>query len=472
MMDFWKQTVSLFLKGIHTLSLLLLWQAAYSQDITGSWYAQQDSTHYLLDLRNGEQGLYGLLDIPHRNQFRFSLDSITLDSSGALYFLHRGLDVEFRGQWKAAEWQISGTLFNKGQSTALEWSDRPTVARSQWVEREVPYLSEEVRFANSKAGIELSGTLTLPNSSGPFPAMVLISGSGPQNRDEEVLGHRPFRVLADHLTRNGIAVLRYDDRGTAKSGGQFRPATSRDYADDGAAALDFLKKHPSINQQYIGLLGHSEGGNIAPMIAADHPEVAFLALMAAPGVSNLDMYLVQLKLIIEDSPDDYVYERDFPFWESVYRTMATTEDKVLLREKLNHLFDEWIAIVPEEEWAVFGGSDVFKKQQIERHCSDWYHYFLQFDINDYLPKLDIPILALNGDKDRQVEAKQNLAGFEKAFKHNGHPLSKTVQLENVNHFFQPCKEGSIQEVYFLTESFSSKALKEMATWIQRVVASR
>ncbi|WP_143960306.1 alpha/beta fold hydrolase [Litoribacter populi] len=440
-------------------------QLIHAQEITGNWYGQlPDREHLLLDVRKASDGYSALLDIPEKNIFRTRFDSIAFQD-GQVFLKHSGLDYEFIGSINGTT--IKGEIIESDTQSPLTWHREPLARRTQIVEHPFPYYAKDVSFLSAEEHIELAGTLTMPDEQGKFPAVVLITGSGAQNRDEEIMGHKPFLVLADHLTRNGIAVLRYDDRGTGESKGKFRPATAENYARDTQGAVQFLQNHPNILAEQIGLAGHSEGGNIAPLVAT-WEDIGFLVLLAAPGVSNLDMDLKQLEMIFEnEAPEDY--DRDFAHWERVYRSMAEIDDKETLKATLDTLFDSWMATVPDEEFVIEGGKEKFKREQIESHTSDWYHYFLQFDVNQYLPHMDMPILALNGNKDMQIEAGQNLDGFRKTLESLGHPNYKLVELENVNHFFQPCEVGTFPEVYFLEETFSVVALEEISGWIKENV---
>ncbi|KEO71887.1 alpha/beta hydrolase family protein [Anditalea andensis] len=447
---------------------LFIFHFSNAQEITGNWYGQlRDREHLLLDVSKTDGKYSALLDIPEKSIFRTKFDSISYKDE-QLFLRHEGLGYEFIGSIDGSI--INGKITGSDSLSSLTWHREPLTKRTQIIDLPVPYYSENIPFWNTKEGIELAGTLTMPNVQGKFPAIVLITGSGAQNRDEEIMGHKPFLVLADHLTRNGIAVLRYDDRGTGESKGKFRPATAENYARDAQGAVQFLKNHPNILSDRIGLAGHSEGGNIAPLVAT-WEDINFLVLLAAPGVSNLDMYLKQLQMIFEnDAPEDF--ERDFAHWEQVYRSMAQINDKEILKETLDPLFDTWMASIADDEFIVEGGREKYKRDQINSHTSEWYHYFLQFDVNQYLPKLDIPILALNGTKDFLVDADQNLEGLRKTFEAMGHPNYKLVELENVNHFFQPCKVGNFEEVYFLEETFSVQALQEISDWIKANVMGK
>jgi len=442
---------------------------AFSQDVLGNWYTkvvQEDTTHYILSLRKEVNGFSGKIDIPSKSIFRRRLDSVSLDEQYKLFFRHEGLDISFIGKIKTDQKVLDGIVKKDKNLYQTNWKRIPSAKRLQKIQEPIPYLSTDLVFTNEKENIELAGTLTLPNKQGRFPAVVLISGSGPQDRNEELLGHQPFLILADHLTRNGIAVLRYDDRGFGKSGGIFRPATMMNYAEDASAAVDFLKKHPNIDTTKIGLAGHSEGGNIAPVVAVNNKAVDFIVLLAAPGISNLDMYLVSLDLILKNYPE--TYDRDFAFFKSVYEDMARIQDKSVLKDSLQKKFEYIVSIMEPTELATYGDLDTYVKQEVASHSSDWYHFFLQFDVTPYLQQLKIPILALNGDKDASVEAKANLDGMQKTLIDSGHTQHKMVELKEVNHFFQVCDNDSFKAAFFAKETFSTIALEEIANWILKL----
>jgi pimeloyl-ACP methyl ester carboxylesterase len=325
-----------------------------------------------------------------------------------------------------------------------------------------------VQFQNSKDNFKLSGTLTLPDTIGNYPAVVLITGSGPQERNVDILGHKTFFVLADYLTRNGIAVLRFDDRGTAKSEGTFKGSSCYDFAQDATDALKFIKSQSFIDTTKVGLVGHSEGGNVIAIAAEDNKDVDFLVFLSGPGVSNLEMYRIQLKNIIINAPEEYDYNRDYWYYDSAYTYMATINDLPLLHDKLSNVFDKWVNQFSTGELSVLGNVDEFKKNEIKKYSDVWYREFMKFDVTPYLKKINVPILALGGDKDLQVDSKQNLAGFEKTLKESNHKNYKTIEIKNINHFFQPCTDGNLSENYFNETTFSEEAMKDIVKWIEQL----
>ncbi|MEN0006600.1 MAG: alpha/beta fold hydrolase, partial [Bacteroidota bacterium] len=455
--------ILLFLLLIVQLSSL---QTAAAQDILGRWYSKvqldTQEVHYLFDIRKNAATYAGYLDLPSIGNFRIPLDSVGFAGEQAV-FSHNSLAMRFSGKLDPLKDEIAGYLTNDQRTYPLTLSRHPQAKRSQTIELPLSYQQEEVYFYN-KDSIRFAGTLTLPRDVASPPVVVLISGSGPQNRDSEILGHKPFAVLADYLSRRGVAVLRYDDRGYGASQGQFRPATSKDYAFDALGAVQFLKNYPNKTFSKIGLAGHSEGGNIAPVVATMDSSVQFLILLAAPGTSNFYSYLVSLDLVLKDYPE--TYDRDFPFFKSVYEDMAYISDKATLKDSLQSKFERIAKLMAEEEFTIYGGKEGYIASQVGYHTSDWYHYYLQFDMTDYLMQLDIPILALNGNRDISVEAIFNLNGIAQTLTKAGNQQFETVILKDVNHFFQSSKDDKIESVYFNEETFSKVALEKMIQWIR------
>ncbi|WP_224484717.1 alpha/beta hydrolase family protein [Robertkochia aurantiaca] len=440
-------------------------QNAFSQEPTGKWYFKTHSNgsekHYILDLpKQKESSAY--LDLPSDKIFRLELDSIIFQDQ-EIYLAHKGMNLAITGIYTHNTDQIHAVLKRDTFQDSIILSRNPAAERIQTIKKPIPYRSEEISFYNSDH-TKLTGTITYPIENNSQKAVILISGSGPQNRDSEILGHKPFKILADHLTRKGITVLRYDDRGYAKSEGKFRPATTEDYADDVIGAINFLKKYDKVSIGSIGLIGHSEGGNIAPMVAANRKDIEFIVLLAAPGTSNYESYLVSLDLLLKDYPE--TYDRDFELYKSVYKDMSEISKKEILKDSLTSKFRRYANVLDEEEVSMYGGIDSFVNGQIEAHTSEWYHYYLQFDVTKYLEQLKIPILALNGDRDISVEADFNLNGIERTLNRSGNKSFKTIKLRDVNHFFQSSEDDKIENVYFNKETFSKEALGLIAEWIQ------
>src|SRR5258708_2301744 len=316
-----------------------------------------------------------------------------------------------------------------------------------------PYRAEDLTYENKGAGVVLAATLTIPEGKGPFPAVVLITGSGAQDRDEALAGHRPFLVLSDYLTRHGIAVLRADDRGTAKSTGSFAGSTTADFATDTEAGIAFLRGRKEIDPHKIGLVGHSEGGIIGPMVAARNPDVAFIVMMAGSGVSGDEVLIEQAQLIAEAGGIDR---------EAVDK-IGTRQRAIMLlarREKKPAAFDRgprqnFPGQIPEEQMGT----------AVKQMTSPWMRYFIEYDPAIALRKVKCPVLALNGSKDLQVPPKQNLPAIRKALEAGGNTHFEVVEMPGLNHLFQTAKTGSPSEYFQIEETIAPAVLEKIAGWI-------
>ena len=303
----------------------------------------------------------------------------------------------------------------------------------------------EVRFDSPAA--HLAGTLSLPHGKGPFPAVLLIAGSGPHTRNEPFLGHQPFLVISDYLTRRGIAVLRYDKRGTGGSLGDYQNATTVDFADDARAAVALLRTRAEIDPGQIGLVGHSEGGLIAPMIAASDPKIAFVVMLAGPGVDGRRILLEQDRLI----------------------RIANGGHPALVQEGVEsdrRLFDLILSGATAEQVRAANGT----RQSIapdepppQSNPFQWLRFFLGYDPVPALRSLKIPVLAMNGSKDLQVPAAQNLPPIRAALADN--PKAEVVELPGLNHLFQTAGSGSPNEYGEIEETFAPEALKVMGDFV-------
>lgn len=375
-----------------------------------------------------------------------------------------------------------GTLGEDGATITGEWSqggltlpltlekvaEAPTIVRPQDPPPGVSlYTSEQVTCQNVAAGITLGGTITVPNGPGPFPAVILISGSGPQDRNETVFGHRPFLVLADNLTKRGIAVLRVDDRGVGASQGELMQSTSRDLADDVLAEIEFLKKRPDIDPQRIGLLGHSEGALIAPMVAADTEDVAFLVLLAPPGLVGEDLLYDQARRISEargDTPEAVEHGRKLQ--ESVFKVVKAQPDNMLATEELRGVLTAGVAELPEETQAELAGAlDSFIDGQIRAVIVPWFRYFLTYDPAPALAKVKCPVLALYGGKDLQVSPEANRGPVEAALTEAGNADHTVKTFDALNHMFQTATTGLPDEYAKIQETMAPEVLQLMGDWI-------
>ncbi|MBT6452779.1 MAG: alpha/beta hydrolase, partial [Planctomycetes bacterium] len=307
------------------------------------------------------------------------------------------------------------------------------------------------------------GTLTIPQGQGPFPCVLLITGSGSQDRDEMIFEHRPFLVIADHLARRGIAVLRVDDRGVGKStsGGEPEKATTEDHVGDVLSGFEYLKGRSEIDGTQIGLMGHSEGGVIAPLAAVKNEDIAFIILMAGTGIRG-DLLLVKQNELISRASGVEQQEIDSGLKLSRQLFALLREDdisKEVTRSKIEALLRE-SPDLPEGE---AGDAEVAKT--IAELEIPWIRWFVRHDPAPILEKVRCPVLAINGSLDLQVPCKDNLAAIGGALKRGLNPDYEVVEFPGLNHLFQHCKTGLPSEYGEIEESFSVEVLEKMTTWI-------
>lgn len=335
--------------------------------------------------------------------------------------------------------------------------------RPQLPQPPFPYAAVDVDFDSVNEDVELAGTLTVPAGEGPFPAVVLISGSGAQNRDEELMGHKPFLVIADHLSRNGIAVLRFDDRGTAQSTGNHGSATSFDFADDAEGAVRFLKTRSEIDPARIGLAGHSEGGLIAPIVAARSSDVAFVVMLAGPGITGEQILILQNELIARaEGASEEQLARSKAINAQIFTALKEEEIGPRLSGKL-------LAIIEDAKRAATTDAERAEYEQaalgVGQIATPWFKAFLVYDPVPTLRQVKCPVLALNGSKDLQVPPKENLEGIERALREGGNTKFVIRELPGLNHLFQPTETGAPSEYVTIETTFSQDALAAMTEWV-------
>ncbi len=432
-----------------------------SADFQGTWLGTLKAggselrlVFHLTVEQNG--GLSATLDSPDQGVTGIPATSVAIDGRSIAVEI-ASAQVRYEGKLSENGTEITGTWNQGGGAYAvdLEQVDKvEELTRPQDPERPLPYREEEVRFDNAEEGIILAGTLTIPDGDGPFPGVVLISGSGAQDRNEQVANHRPFLVLSDHLTRNGIAVLRYDDRGFGESGGNAATATSRDLAGDAWAAWRYLTSREEIDRQFTGLVGHSEGGVIAPMLAAEHDEIAFLVLLAAPGVPGDELLVLQSEAILRASgvPEDQIGAIS-QMNREIYDIIQNESDLAALKEKLT------------EALTSFGVPQSQIQTQVSQLTTPWYRFFLSYDPAGDLSDVGCPVLALTGSLDLQAPADENLAAIESALQSGGNQNVTTMKLEGLNHLFQHAETGLMNEYAQIEETFAPEAMNIISQWI-------
>lgn len=370
--------------------------------------------------------------------------------------------ISFAGNWHQGEMSLS---LNLKKVEKLEEVNRPQEPKPPF-----PYKVEDVIYENKSAGIKLGGTLTMPESGGPFAAVLLITGSGPQNRDEELFGHKPFLVLADYLTRQGIAVLRVDDRGIGESTGNFAASTSKDFESDVLSGVEYLKGRKEINPKEIGLIGHSEGGMIAPMAAVDSRDVAFIVLMAGPGITGAQIIITQTEAIqkLMGVPEDKI-EQALETDKKMYNIILQDKDSVKTAAELKQAFEESYNKMSDEQKKEAGDPQVAFKGLLNRIMSPWFRYFIAYDPYPVLKKVKCPVLAINGSKDVQVLPEINLSAIKKALTDGGNKNFEVKELPGLNHLFQTADTGLPTEYGKIEETISPVALKTIGDWILKII---
>mgnify|MGYP001201444671 FL=1 len=453
-----------------TIAFILSIVSTYSQDISGDWSGKA---------KRGDKEITFVFNIEQENStysttmsvptFRISgiKPSATTFTNGILIIDGSNVGMNYKGVFNIEVQQFEGTYKEGGIEMVLNLKKGAVktedLRRPQEPVKPYPYYDEEVVFENTEANITLAGTLTLPNKKGKFPVVILISGSGPQDRDESFMGHKPFLVLSDYLTKQGIGVLRFDDRGHGESTGDFGNATTEDFSKDVLSAITYLRTRNDVDIKNIGLIGHSEGGIIAPLVANNSKDVAFMVLLASTGISGTELSVLQSKTLRQfPVKDEVAYEKNT---RKAIAIVTSNKSDLEIKNELTTHYNTFIRPiltslnVPEEK------INLFIESQLKTSLKPWSRYFLQYNPADEIEKLQMPVLSLNGTKDTQVNAKINQEGIRKALIKGNNQDYKIVELENLNHFFQECETGNMDEYRKIEQTFSPTALKEISNWI-------
>jgi fermentation-respiration switch protein FrsA (DUF1100 family) len=436
---------------------------AKPSDIDGTWMGSLDTgtvkLRVVFHIVNTADGLTATMDSPDQGMKGMETSSVTRDGP-SLKIEAKKIGGVFEGKIAADLSSIDGNWSQGGGTLPLVLKRVKDEAelelkRPQNPVRPYPYREDEVTYDNKVQNVTLAATFTIPQGTGPFPAVVLITGSGAQDRDESLLGHKPFLVLSDYLTRHGIAVLRADDRGVGKSTGVFANATTADFATDTEAGIAYLKTRSEVNTKKIGLIGHSEGAVIAPMIAARNKDVAFIVMMAGTAVPGDRVLVAQSEAIqVASGKDAAEASRNAAKEKEILALVETEKDQVALEKELQ---DKMKGDVPDAQIGM----------QIHQLTSVWFRYFLTYDPATALRKVTCPLLALNGSLDKQVLPSQNLPAIRKALEEAGNKHFEIDELPGLNHLFQTAKTGSPVEYAQIEETMSPVALEKMASWIAK-----
>ncbi|MBV9550350.1 MAG: alpha/beta hydrolase [Alphaproteobacteria bacterium] len=433
-----------------------------AQEAAGDWIGRLDSG-FKVRIHLEKKGRGYSAQVINQSGNATQLDDVNLEG-GRLNFASSRLGLSYNGVWDETKNSWIGVLSLQGDHSLTLRKAGPDDLKPAVFSRPqedaisagpLPYDQKNVTFS-SVSGVTLAGTLTMPRGKGPFPGVVLISGTGRNSRDEDVAGHKWFLVLADSLARQGYAVLRYDKRGVSGSTGDFAAATTADFAADAEMAFNYLSRQPALDASDIGLLGHSEGGIIAPFVAASNRKVAFVIMVAGPGIRGDQLFDLQKKAISRayGAPEDYIARRS-DFDRQMYALIRNTPAGQNPRPLVEKLVERGVAeklIDAEEAKGLAAGA-----------TSAWERYFASYDPAPALGKLTVPVLALNGTKDLQVPSKENLAAIRAALKPDAD--AAIVEMPGLNHLLQHAGAGTPDEYYAIPETISDEALKAIGDWL-------
>ncbi len=446
----------------HILILFVFAAMQVQAQIEGYWEGQIDlgvqKLEMAFDIKAAENGYSATLDVPAQGAFDIPVDEITFQE-GQLQLKMNAMDASYSGVLKDSA--IEGNFTQRGMTFPLNLAraekKEQQKTRPQDPQPPFNYRAEEVTFTNKKEGNTLAGTLTIPEGDGPFPALVLVSGSGQQNRDEELMNHRPFWVIADYLSRRGVAVLRYDDRGMGGSTGEVLNATSLDFSYDAEAAFDLLLNRKEINASQVGILGHSEGGIINFMVAERRPDVAFLVSLAGPAVNGIEVLKEQQAAILRaqgmsEEMVQFSGNANVQMFDIIEASGSREEADTLLRQLL-------------KGW---GYNEELTEQTVGQMVAPWKYYFLKYDPTDAIVKTNCPALLLNGSKDLQVIASQNFPAYERIIAEHGKTNLTLRELPDLNHLFQHCDTGSPNEYFIIEETISVEVLEMVVGFVKKI----
>ncbi len=470
---------------------ILFYTPAFCQQVAGNWEGalqiQGTEIPIVFHINKDSAGKYSAtFDSPLQNAFNLPCSDVIVKADSVI-LLMKMINGKYSGQLNATKNSLSGEWSQSGQSFPLimkktgDAATRATPKRPQTPTPPFPYKSEDVEYANADRSVHFGGTFTVPLPDpnvnyfrAPiYPVVILITGSGPQDRDETILGHKPFAVIADYLTRQGIAVLRVDDRGIGKTTGNFNNSTTADFAKDVEAGITYLTTRNDVDLNSIGLLGHSEGALIAPMVASQTKKVAFIILLAGPGIKIVDLMEQQNADVMLSSG---IAKTDVNLYRPLYTKLATaiinTADSLEAAQEASRIFDKWQAKTPVSTVKNTTGivtekdKDEFINSFVKALSGKWFSYFMKMNPADHLSKINCPVLAINGEKDVQVAAKPNLSAIKNEFNKNNNNKVKTVEMRGLNHLFQHCKKCTVTEYGELEETFDLETLKLISEWIQ------
>ncbi|MBL7683532.1 MAG: alpha/beta fold hydrolase [Flavipsychrobacter sp.] len=452
--------------------------AVAQSKLTGNWEGEMNvgqKVRLVFRVTEANGKLSTIMDSPDQGVTGIPVAGTTMNGDSVLFDLSNA-GIQYSGLLKGES--IDGVWKQNGMKLPLvmKKTDKPAeLRRPQTPKPPFGYLSEDVTFKNADGSISYGATITMPAGGKTYPAVLLISGSGPQNRDEELMGHKPFAVLADYLTKKGYVVLRVDDRGVAQTTGDRKKATSADFAKDANAAIDYLKTRKEVNVKKIGMLGHSEGGMIAPMVAADRKDIDFVVLMAGPGVKIYELMEDQsAAMMLAGGVSENIVAEYRKLYRGIEQAVISSSTGEEAKNKMIQVTTTWKSTATKDAIALVDIDDFEKEKKfidefMRMYHDAWFNYFLKYDPQPVLQKLNCKVLALNGEKDMQVLSKANLDGIKQSLAKSKTKMYDVKELPGLNHLFQTCKVCTVQEYGVLEETISPTALTAISDWLDKKV---
>lgn len=452
---------SLFFNLIFFLSVSTL----FGQEIVGSWAGeinfQGNKLPLVFNIKQNGNELKTTMDSPMQGAKDIPVTSTTFEKN-ELEIKANEMGITYKGTLKNDK--IEGS-FVQGQMSLPLILSKSILKRPQTPKPPFDYIIEEVTFTNPTDNTILAGTLTLPKNKKQFPIVILISGSGQQNRDSELFGHKEFWVIADDFAKKGIGVLRVDDRGIGGSNGASAAMTTQTFATDTNAAVAFLAQK---GFQNIGLIGHSEGGIIAPMVASQNKKVKFIIAMAGPGIAIDELLLLQTNALGKLSGASEVQLKSTQdLNRKLYATVKNYKGNNL-QDEVKKVLSTEIKKLPKDQQPSETEMETFLEQQSKSLALPWYSYFLKMNPDEYWSKIKIPVLALNGTLDTQVISKENLNGIKTSLEKAKNKQFEIVELPNLNHLFQEAKTGSVEEYGQIEQTIAPQVLDKMSSWLLKL----
>ena len=467
-------------KFIFSITACILFFNAQSQSVAGNWEGTLNIQGTELPIvfhikKDSSNNLTATFDSPKQNAYNLPCSDV-FAKDDSLVLIMKMLNGKYEGMLSADKKTATGKWFQGTNSLPLDIKKTSDVVTAKEFKRpQTPkppfyYQTEDVIYFNADKSIQFGATFTYPSKTPgkKYPTVILLTGSGQQDRDETIFEHKSFAVIADYLTRQGIAVLRVDDRGRGKTTGDYSKSTSADFALDAAAGINYLKSRRETDTLNLGIIGHSEGGMIAPMVAAQRKDIKFIVLLAGPAIPIINLMEQQS---VDVAASTGVPANDLELYRPLYKNMVMAiihkKDTAIAIKNATDVFNYWqnkttptvvkntTGVTDEKSKAAFIAVFVKQLQQ------PWFNYFMQFNPKDYLSKVHCAVLAINGEKDIQVAAKANLAAIKKAI-----PTATIQSMPGLNHLFQHCVKCSVDEYAELEETFSPEVLEIMGDWIK------